>query len=278
MGGWTPPLDTLPSAFAATGLCRLYTSYTGSLVRLRRASDNAEQDFSAAANGWVDPVAVAAWAGGDAFVVTRYDQTANGHDITQATAANQAKIATHCRSMINDGSNDTAAMASSLAYAQNAAGLTFGAVAISSVVSSQALFQSHTASGGNRFRVVRLATGNFAMQWRMLDAEGGSTTMNTPSDMGSIWHRMIARRDYAGALGTLVLDGVSLTAAQGSAGSTSNTAASVPMAVGSDGAGSTVWNGEKSAQVWFQSALSDPNMALLDAALTPIYDGVLAVQ
>lgn len=280
VGGWTPPFDTLPAAFSAVGFCKLYAAYSGPLIRLRRASDNAEQDFSAAANGWVDPVAVAAWAGGDAFVVTRYDQTGNGRHVTQATAANQGKILTHCRTMVCDGVNDTATMLLSTGYGQAVAGLTHGAVALStSVAADNVLFQINTPVPNNRFRALRLGTsGALAQQSRRADGDA-TATLNTPSDMGSIWHRLIARRDYANTQGTLELDGAALSGALGTAGATtSNTASPAVMAVESSGAGSSYWVGEVAAHVWFQSALSDPNMLLLDAALTPIYSGVLAVQ
>lgn len=67
---------------------RTLTSYEGSLVRLRRASDNGESDFGYDSDGNLDTVAIAAWAGGASYVVTVYDQV-SGDDITQATAAKQ---------------------------------------------------------------------------------------------------------------------------------------------------------------------------------------------
>src|SRR5574343_888329 len=67
------------------------SAYSGNpLVRLRRASDDAESDFShvSAANTELDTAAIAAWAGGAAYIVTIYDQKGSD-DITQDTAANQ---------------------------------------------------------------------------------------------------------------------------------------------------------------------------------------------
>ena len=61
------------------------------VVRVRRSSDNAEDDFAASevANGtlttWVG-------SGNDGFVETWYDQSGNGRDATQSTAGNQPKI------------------------------------------------------------------------------------------------------------------------------------------------------------------------------------------
>lgn len=278
VGGWTPPLDGLPTAFAAVGLARLLTSYTGPIVRLRRASDNAEQDFSAASNGWVDPASVAAWAAGDAFVVTRYDQTGNSHHVTQATTANQAKIAAHCRSIVCDGVNDTALMAASLTYSQNVAGLTGASVArYISKAANNCLWQTLTPNPNNRFRVLTTITsGTGALQTRRLDG-GAGESFTTPSDIGDLWHRIIGRRDYAGALGTLNIDGVSVSSALGTAGSTSNTASPSSMSVEASAGPADFWNGETSCHVWFQSALSDADMTILDTGLNRLSTAVQAV-
>ena len=67
------------------------SAYTGNpLVRLRRASDDAESDFShvSASDPELDLAAIAAWAGGAAYIVTVYDHV-TGDDIGQATEANQ---------------------------------------------------------------------------------------------------------------------------------------------------------------------------------------------
>ena len=60
------------------------------VVRVRRASDNAEQDFTAAevSNGTLESFCGV----GDGFVETWYDQSGNGNDATQSVAASQPKI------------------------------------------------------------------------------------------------------------------------------------------------------------------------------------------
>jgi len=68
---------------------RVLSSYTGPLRRLRRASDNAEADFTYTANGDLDVAAIAAWAGGASNDVTVYDQAPAGDDVTQAVAGDQ---------------------------------------------------------------------------------------------------------------------------------------------------------------------------------------------
>jgi hypothetical protein len=77
------------------------STYSGPLVRVRRSSDNAEQDIAALlvadANGnkWLDTVALLAFVGsGSGFVTTWYDQSGFGRHLTQTTAANQPSIVT----------------------------------------------------------------------------------------------------------------------------------------------------------------------------------------
>lgn len=85
------PLDGLATPpRAAYSTRKLLSAYEGNWVRLRRQSDDAEMDFGfVAATGLVDLAAVAAWAGGAANVVTWYDQSCNGFDVTQTTQASQ---------------------------------------------------------------------------------------------------------------------------------------------------------------------------------------------
>ena len=58
-------------------LRHIYTFYNGPLIRLRRSTDNATANFSAAANGELDTDAVAAWCKSgscNAYVDTWFDQ------------------------------------------------------------------------------------------------------------------------------------------------------------------------------------------------------------
>jgi len=88
---------------------RALTSYTGALCRLRRASDDAELDWGYLANGDLDVVSIAAWAGGASYVVSVYDQVA-GDTITQAVKVNQPLFVASAQNshagMTLDGVND----------------------------------------------------------------------------------------------------------------------------------------------------------------------------
>ena len=86
-------LDSHPNAAAAFSLRALNSNYTGPLVRVRRASDNAEQNILATYDGELNVNALAAFcAGTNGFIVRWYDQSGSGNDAVQATTANQPKI------------------------------------------------------------------------------------------------------------------------------------------------------------------------------------------
>jgi hypothetical protein len=90
---------------ALYGLRLLNTGYAGDAVRVRRSSDNAEQDI-----GFVGPSLGAALdtadllsfvGAGSGYIVTWYDQSGNARDATQATTTKQPRI-------VNSGSLETA--------------------------------------------------------------------------------------------------------------------------------------------------------------------------
>jgi hypothetical protein len=110
-----PPLllDAYPGAAAAYSLRSLSLAYGGSVVRVRRSSDNTEADFTATQ---VSDGSLAAFvgAGNNGFVRTWYDQSGNGKNAEQTTTASQPQIvssgsvvATNTKpAILLDGTND----------------------------------------------------------------------------------------------------------------------------------------------------------------------------
>jgi hypothetical protein len=94
VASYAGPFDGITFA-ALYGMKRFLASYTGSLIRIRRSSDDAELDIGYdAVTGLLDTAAAAAHiGGGSGFVVTWYDQSGNTRNATQATAANQPPYA-----------------------------------------------------------------------------------------------------------------------------------------------------------------------------------------
>jgi len=80
----------IPGAWSAAR--RVLASYTGPLIRVRRSSDNAEQNIEALPDGSLDEASLLAFAGaGDAFGTTVYDQK-ELVNFTQPSASAQPKI------------------------------------------------------------------------------------------------------------------------------------------------------------------------------------------
>jgi prepilin-type N-terminal cleavage/methylation domain-containing protein len=87
-------LDGLTSQPAAAfSTRRLLNSFTGAPIRVRRSSDNTEADIPFTTTGDLDTAALTGFVGGgDGYVTRWYDQSGNGRDATQTTAANQPRI------------------------------------------------------------------------------------------------------------------------------------------------------------------------------------------
>lgn len=72
---------------------RLRTGYIGNIIRVRRSSDNNEQDFGYLTNGSVDVAAVVTFCGaGDGFLTTIYDQSGLGRNLIQTSSAVQPLV------------------------------------------------------------------------------------------------------------------------------------------------------------------------------------------
>jgi len=115
-GGFLDNLATSP--FAAWSMRRMCSTATNAL-RLRRSSDNTEQDigFSGSTVGsGLDTSAISSFVGSNsAYVVTWYDQTGNGKHLTQATTTKQPRLVnagTIQSSVSWDGTDDFMSVAS----------------------------------------------------------------------------------------------------------------------------------------------------------------------
>ena len=85
----TLPLNEVGGATLAVGLRKLKSDYAGSALRLRRSSDNQEQDFGFAGDD-LDSAAISAWLdGANGFCTTLYDQSGNNGNITQSDVSAQ---------------------------------------------------------------------------------------------------------------------------------------------------------------------------------------------
>lgn len=118
MLSYTGLLDTYPGAAVAYSLRKLSANYIGSAIRVRRSSDNAEQDIGFDSIGNLNTAGLILFCGSsNGYVTTWYDQSGNGRDAIQVTSANQPQIVSSGNilfygtkpTMLFDGINDSMA-------------------------------------------------------------------------------------------------------------------------------------------------------------------------
>lgn len=100
----SPLLDSFPNAAAAYSLRKLRSTYTSDCIRVRRSSDNTEQDIGFTSFNILDTSALTTFCGsGNGFVTTWYDQSGNSRNATQTTAANQPQIVSNGNIITENG-------------------------------------------------------------------------------------------------------------------------------------------------------------------------------
>jgi hypothetical protein len=150
----TPPapsllLDTYTGAAVAYSLRQLRTAYTGSAIRVRRSSDNTEQDFGFV-NNVLDTASLLTFCGaGNGFVTTWYDQSGNANNATQTTALNQPQI-------VSSGALLTANSKPCMNLTLNSTGFSLGST-ISVGASSYNSFVGKKDGAGTMLRVLTSA-------------------------------------------------------------------------------------------------------------------------
>jgi hypothetical protein len=195
----TCPLDGFATADRAYGMVQLYTAYTGPLVVGCDAAGTTTHDFYPAADGWVDPSEVEAFAatvsGGNVFVKTRNSQNGVSADCTY-NASNigdsppMLAVAGVCVRMINDGVSRPATLKQAGVqgaghcaggnYALNPAGKRFTMLAVLSQWSTDA------QAGGSNQRPAGSAlmstsySGGSGSDLDFLAYGGGRATANAP--------------------------------------------------------------------------------------------------
>lgn len=171
------------SARAAYSVRLLRAAYAGQCLRVRRSSDNAEQDISFV-DGYLDTSSLLTFVGAnDGFVVTWYDQSGNANDLAQATAGNQPKLvaagalitaAGSKAAILGDGSND--ALTKTMSYA----GPQFVAIVMNQVTWTSQDFCWALNNGGNQILVQRDASPGLAMYDSGYSTVSNSAAVGTP--------------------------------------------------------------------------------------------------
>jgi len=165
---FTGILDTYTGAAVAYSAARrLATAYTGPLIRVRRSSDNAEQDIGYTSGNILDTSALTTFVGANSgYVTTWYDQSGNAKNAVQSTASFQPRI-------VNAGTIDTFNSIPSLYWYSNNSGFLLS-------------FSTGTYSAAAAFTVVRRPT-NISDNCILYAYGGGTNAFHTPFSDGATY-------------------------------------------------------------------------------------------
>lgn len=87
-----PPLDTYTGSVVAYSFRLLRTAYSGNCIKVRRSSDDTEQDIGFV-SGFLDTASLKTFVSSNSGYISKwYDQSGNSHDGVQTTNANQPRI------------------------------------------------------------------------------------------------------------------------------------------------------------------------------------------
>ncbi|MBL0233291.1 MAG: hypothetical protein IPQ08_06460 [Chitinophagaceae bacterium] len=160
-------LDTYSGAAAAYSLRKLSSSYSGSAIRVRRSSDNTEQDIGFTGCG-LDTASLKSFVGtggaDDGFIVKWYDQSGSSNDAYQTSAGNQPQIMDNgvifrqgaMPTLKFDGTTDAFSLTSTLAI--NSDFSVFGVQARSST--GNQLFIFANSATGEPYNAIQFTDGN----------------------------------------------------------------------------------------------------------------------
>lgn len=155
-------LDTYSGAAVAYSLRKLRSAYSGNCIRVRRSSDNTEQDFGFV-NNVLDTASLLTFVGaGNGFVTTWYDQSGNANNATMSTAINQPQIV-QSGNVLTVNSKPSISLDGGLQYLNLSSSITAGASSFNTFVgkrdvSGRRLFG--LAGGNNQQYLLCLWTDN----------------------------------------------------------------------------------------------------------------------
>jgi hypothetical protein len=153
-------LDFYPAA-AAYSVRKLRTAYTGACMRVRRSSDNTEQDIGFV-SGELDTTALLSFVGaGNGFVVTWYDQAGSSNVTRAVVATQQPKIVSSGvievknakPTVLFDGSDDRLALGAGLSAFNAGNSYSVFSLVHSNVLNTLRSFQQSTGvASSNQYR------------------------------------------------------------------------------------------------------------------------------
>jgi hypothetical protein len=272
-GGGTPLLDTgIASATNGYSLRKLRAAYAGSAIRIRRSSDNTEQDIGFSGND-LNTSAISSFVGAnDAFIVTWYDQVGSDN-LAAFSNTNQPRI-------VNAGALET-----------------INSLPAINFYAAHVLYDSSvsTLNGISQFTAAAVASLNSASEpyGRLVSFQGASTGSDYASDLSVIMlardntgqgivsyrnsgprsSQSIAAYDqqftaisyYDASNNTVGVDGTNGTSSSFSAVSLDGTGGTLRIGAENDNAGNGKFAGTVSEAVIWASALSSGDRATVQS-------------
>jgi len=204
--GFTGAFNSFTAPHRAVSLRRLFTSYTGPALKVRRSSDNTELDIGFASNGDLDTTGLLDFVGsGSGYVSAWYDQSGHAYHMAQATTASQPRIVNNgvvdtlngkpC--MVLDGTDDF--LWSSVTGLYAAGTTTVGAV-LSGYTASSAIAFAESSTTGHFYRMIRNASG----AWNVYGVASGNTYWNATSSNTSTFSNNLQRHFFYADNGTQI--------------------------------------------------------------------------
>ena len=198
-------LDGFTAPSGAYSFRKLRSTYAGPAVKLQRV-DTTTQDIGFTATGDFDTAAATAFCTTACTVTTWYDQSGNGRNLVQATAANQPPYVAACI-----GGRPCFQMTAGTQVLQAASTVTpaTGAVSFSGVGQRPVGNASFSMLSENGAAGNRIAMSGVAGTWGVFGGTSGSVQGATATEGG--WHALQAV--LAGAASVVNIDGVETTGA-----------------------------------------------------------------
>jgi hypothetical protein len=239
ISAYAGPGDVLTGATTWWGLRAYSLAVTGNnAINLRRDSDNASKDFVTLVTGDLDTGSISSWAAGaNLFVTKLYDQTGNGNDIANTTAAQQPGFS------LTLGPGGKAAMTFAQASSQNLGAALFNQT--TPLILSAVGYPVDVASASRPWLGGANANGPlFYIRTPVALGAQGMYDANTFTNIvttDSAWHALNGLQNHDGT-GTFEIDGVQASGTPGF-----NPAAGYVVSngfyIGTDGGGSSFFNG-----------------------------------
>lgn len=271
-----PIIDAVGAALAAFSFhMKLNSSYSGSAFRVRRSSDNTEQDIGFVGY-YVDIPSLLSFVGaGNGFVRTWYDQSGNTRDLAQSTTGKQPQIVSS-GSLLTigsgypaasfDGSDDTLTRADALGLTGSPA-LTIAATAKIDLTDRGSAktawgLGSSGVTGSQRYALYMQGT-TFSQDY------GGAFNLFLPGITQDV-HRIVERHASGANVDTMDarVDGVVQTRTGGSGTGALNMLNQTTVLGGSTVTSVTEYQiMQLSTWIAFNSSLSDANAVVLEARM-----------